>query len=254
MNNVAGAISENLLPKHIAIVMDGNGRWAQKRMLPRVAGHHKGVESVRRVIKYCVEKNIETLTLFAFSRENWQRPAYEVKTLMALLNRVLVEEIKELHANDVCLMVIGDISSLSIPLRSAIIKAQDLTKNNNGLRLNVAVNYSGKWDLTQAIQRIVRDISHDTITSQQVNEELIDSYLSLSDLPAPDLFIRTSGEQRISNFLLWQLAYTELYFTNTLWPDFDEKSMAEALLWYATRQRRFGVVMQEVGTTVNAQN
>jgi len=252
MTDVIGSMAANLLPKHIAIVMDGNGRWAQKRLLPRVAGHHKGVEAVRLVVQYCVEKQIEALTLFAFSSENWQRPTYEVKTLMSLLHRVLSAEIKELHANNVRLTVIGNISALAMSLRKAIIKAQELTKNNDGLKLNIAINYSGKWDLTQAMQRIARDVVQGTIDSQQINQELISEYLMLSDIVAPDLFIRTSGEQRISNFLLWQLAYTELYFTNTLWPDFNDNSMTEALHWYAARQRRFGMVLQEVGTSVNA--
>lgn len=253
MNDVVYSIEQNLLPKHIAIVMDGNGRWAQQRMLPRVAGHHKGVEAVRRVVKYCVKQNITALTLFAFSSENWQRPAYEVKTLMALLHKVLGAEIKELHANNIHLTVIGDVDSLAVSLRQAILTAEKLTKHNSGLQLNIAINYSGKWDITQAMQSIVRAIGAGNITSDQhINEALIESYLSLADSPTPDLFIRTSGEQRISNFLLWQLAYTELYFTDTLWPDFDENAMAEALLWYASRQRRFGTVRQNIGVTANA--
>ena len=253
MNDVVCSIEQDLLPKHIAIVMDGNGRWAQKRMLPRVAGHHKGVEAVRRVVKYCVKQKIIALTLFAFSSENWQRPTYEVKTLMSLLHRVLSAEIKELHANNIRLSVIGDVGSLEVSLKQAVLKAERLTQHNNGLKLNIAINYSGKWDITQAMQSIVRDISTGNIAfDHPINEALIESYLSLADSPTPDLFIRTSGEQRISNFLLWQLAYTELYFTNTLWPDFNDNSMAEALLWYVSRQRRFGMVMQDIGVTANA--
>ena len=215
----------------------------KKRMLPRVTGHHKGVEAVRKTVKFCTEKNIEALTLFAFSSENWQRPTYEVKALMALLNKVLLEEVSELHSNNIRLTVIGDLNALSMSLRKSIIRAQELTKNNNGLRLNISINYSGKWDITQAMRSIAIELNNQIISPQQINENLIEKHLSLSDLPAPDLFIRTSGEYRISNFLLWQLAYTEMYFTNVLWPDFNEQSMYEALTWYATRERRFGTVI-----------
>lgn len=245
-------IIPKLLPKHVAIVMDGNGRWAQQRMLPRVAGHYRGVEAVRKVVKYCGQQKIAALTLFAFSRENWQRPSYEVKTLMALLNKLLVEEVTQLHDNNIKLQVIGDIEALTVSLRSAINKAQLLTKNNTGLCLTVAINYSGKWDITQAMQRIAIEISNGSIISSQIDEVLIAKYVTLANLPEPDLFIRTSGEQRISNFLLWQLAYTELYFTKVLWPDFDEQAIADAFLWYSSRQRRFGMVANEVNNTVNA--
>jgi undecaprenyl diphosphate synthase len=254
MANIINSLVPSLLPKHIVIVMDGNGRWAQHRMLPRVAGHHRGVEAVRKVVRFCSENSIEILTLFAFSSENWRRPAYEIKTLMSLLNKVLVNEVKEIHSNNICLHVVGNTKELALPLQQAINKAQELTKNNTGLHLNIAINYSGKWDLTQAMQNIAIDLNQSNITAQQIDENLIARYLSLADFPEPDLFIRTSGEQRISNFLLWQLAYTELYFTPTLWPDFDEKSMREALLWYSSRQRRFGTIEQEqeIGNTVNA--
>lgn len=257
MTDMIAPLTAHTPPKHIAIIMDGNGRWAKQRMLPRIAGHHRGVEAVRRVVHYCVERKISILTLFAFSCENWQRPAYEVQALMALLNKVLSDEVKEIHANNICLQVIGNTNVLALPMRQAITKAQNLTKNNSGLQLNIAINYSGKWDITQAMQRIALDIQHKKITEQQIkekyiNEDLIASYLSLAECNEPDLLIRTSGEQRISNFMLWQLAYTELYFTPILWPDFDEQAMDDALIWYGLRQRRFGTVFQELGTLTNA--
>ena len=245
-------MAENVLPKHVAIVMDGNGRWAQKRMLPRVAGHHQGVEALRKVIGFCVEQQIPHLTLFAFSRENWQRPPYEVKAVMTLLNKVLQDELKEIHGNNMRLHIVGDVAGLAPKLQMAIRHAEDLTKANSGLNLNIAINYSGKWDITTAMQHIATDLEAGTITTSAINQDLVERYLSLADIPPPDLFIRSSGEQRISNFLLWQLAYTELYFTDTLWPDFDAQAMQAALQWYAARQRRFGKVLQETGSTSHA--
>ena len=239
----------NFLPKHIAIIMDGNGRWAKKRMLPRVAGHHEGVKAVRKVVQYCMEKNIEVLTLFAFSSENWQRPKYEVKTLMALLMRLLDEEIKKIHENNISLTIIGDLNSLSAKMRSAIIKAQNLTKDNTGLKLNIAINYGGKWDIVQAVKKMLLAVKDENL---DINENTISNYLSLANMPAPDLLIRTSGEQRLSNFLLWQLAYTELYFTNIFWPDFNESDMDQALAWFASRERRFGVIMKEEPLSLEA--
>lgn len=230
----------NTSPKHIAIIMDGSGRWAQRRMLPRFTGHHHGVEAARIVVRRCVALKIPVLTLFAFSSENWQRPAAEVKLLMSLLQNLLVNELQELHANNVKLRVIGDLDPLSASLRQAIVSAQETTMNNTGLNLNIAFNYGGRWDITQAARSLCSAVLEGTMTLDEINEESFGKYIALSDLPEPDLLIRTSGEQRISNFLLWQLAYTELYFCTTFWPDFNEQELDQALKFYEQRQRRFG--------------
>lgn len=230
----------NEAPKHIAIIMDGSGRWAQRRMLPRIRGHHQGVESARAAVKHCVDLKIPILTLFAFSSENWQRPPTEVKLLMSILQNLLLNEVHELHANNVKLRVIGNIEALAASLRKAIISAETLTINNTGLQLNIALNYGGRWDITQAARKLCQAVVDQKITIDQINEEVFSQYVALSDLAPPDLLIRTSGEQRISNFLLWQLAYTEFYFCETLWPDFTAKDLNLALEFYAQRQRRFG--------------
>jgi undecaprenyl diphosphate synthase len=228
------------LPKHVAVIMDGSGRWAQRRMLPRVTGHHNGVEPARIVVRRCVELKIPVLTLFAFSSENWQRPATEVKLLMSLLQNLMVNEIQELHTNNVKLRVIGDLNRLSESLRQAIVDAQQLTINNTGLQLNIAFNYGGRWDIVQAAKAMCAKVIAGNLSLDDINEDSFGQHISLSDLPEPDLLIRTSGEQRISNFLLWQLAYTELYFSPTLWPDFNAADLDQALKFYAQRERRFG--------------
>lgn len=230
----------NEAPKHIAIIMDGSGRWAQRRMLPRIRGHHQGVESARTAVKHCVDLKIPILTLFAFSSENWQRPPTEVKLLMSILQNLLLNEVHELHANNVKLRVIGNVEALAASLRKAIISAENLTINNTGLQLNIALNYGGRWDITQAARKLCQAVMDQKIAIDQINEELFSQYVALSDLAPPDLLIRTSGEQRISNFLLWQLAYTEFYFCETLWPDFTAEDLDLALKFYAQRQRRFG--------------
>ncbi len=220
--------------------MDGNGRWAKQKRLPRIAGHRKGVEVVRSMVPICGKRGIPYLTLFAFSSENWQRPGAEVKMLIELLTSTLENEILELHDHSVRLRVIGDLSRFPKRLQRAIGKAEDLTRNNRALNLTIAINYGGKWDMHQACRSIAELVEKGEITASAVTPALIESQLCTHELPEPDLFIRTGGEVRISNFLLWQLAYTELYFTDTYWPDFDENCLDQALEVFARRQRRFG--------------
>ena len=228
------------LPRHITIIMDGNGRWAKQHGLPRIAGHRRGLESVRTVVKACADKGIEYLTLFAFSSENWRRPASEVNLLMDLFTNALEQQARKLHDNNVCLRIVGDVSRFSSKIRMLIHRAETLTRNNSGLKLTIAANYGGRWDIVQACRRVSQDVAEGKLKLGEVSETALADYLSTAFLPEPDLFIRTGGEQRISNFLLWQLAYTELYFTETLWPEFDHKEFQAALASYAKRQRRFG--------------
>jgi undecaprenyl diphosphate synthase len=229
-------------PRHIAIIMDGNGRWAQQRVLPRVAGHKRGVEAVRKVVRACLERKIEFLTLFAFSSENWQRPVDEVTYLMELFVVALESEIAKLHEARVRFRVIGDRSRFEERLVDLIDRCERLTLGNSGLILTVAANYGGRWDILQAIHRICAERGSAGIPASEAE---LAPYLALADVPDPDLFIRTGGEQRISNFLLWQLAYTELYFTETLWPDFDAAALDEALAAYRQRERRYGRIHEE---------
>jgi undecaprenyl diphosphate synthase len=228
------------LPRHVAIIMDGNGRWAEHRNLPRFAGHRAGVETVRRTVQMSAELGIEALTLFAFSSENWRRPKKEVGLLMDLFLSALEREVNKLHETGVRLRIIGDISAFPKKLQQRIHSSMDKTRDNQGLNLNIAANYGGKWDITQAVRKLAAQVEAGTLSSQDIDESSIAEHLSLSTLPEPDLFIRTGGEQRISNFLIWQLAYTELYFTHILWPDFDRDEYAKAIQSFATRQRRFG--------------
>ena len=230
----------NGLPRHVAIIMDGNGRWAKKRMLPRIAGHRAGVETVRQVVKACAEKGIEVLTLFAFSSENWRRPAKEVSLLMELFLSALQRESKRLHGNNVRLRIIGELSAFAPRLQEEVAKAEELSRDNTGLTLVIAANYGGRWDVVQAARRLGEQIETGRLQASDITTDLFESQLVLHGLPEPDLFIRTGGEQRISNFLLWHLAYTELYFTDTLWPDFNAQAFEDALVSYAGRQRRFG--------------
>lgn len=224
------------VPRHIAVVMDGNGRWAQKRFLPRVAGHKQGVEAVRALIRGASERGVEVLTVFAFSSENWQRPPDEVSFLMELFLRALREEVQKLHSNGIRFRVIGDTTVLGRETQALIADGERLTAANTGLCLNVAVNYGGRWDIQQAVAR----------AAGAGDASAFANYLSFSGQPDPDLFIRTGGERRISNFMLWQLAYTELYFTDALWPDFGAPELAQAIDWYATRERRFGKTGEQV--------
>ena len=233
----SGSVS---LPSHVAVIMDGNGRWAKKLHMPRVFGHKAGVNTVRSLVEACADKGIHALTLFAFSSENWRRPQQEVSLLMDLLLTSLQREVKKLHENNVRLRIIGDHSVFSEKLQQQISNAEQLTQANNGLQLVIAINYGGRWDIVQATRQLAARVAQGDIDSVAIDEQMISERLSLSDLPEPDLFIRTGGEQRISNFLLWQLAYTELYFTDTLWPDFDVQAFELALESFSRRQRRFG--------------
>lgn len=234
------------LPRHVAIIMDGNGRWARKRHLPRFAGHRSGMESVRSMVRVCLQRGIKVLTLFAFSSENWRRPKEEVGLLMNLFMTALDNEVKKLHKNSVRLRIIGERSAFSPELQKRIDDAEKLTADNTELTLAIAANYGGRWDITEATRRLARQAAEGHIQAEEITAELIQENLSLSDLPEPDLFIRTGGEQRISNFLLWQLAYTELYFTPLLWPEFRDDAFAGALSSFANRQRRFGRTGEQV--------
>lgn len=238
--------NENGLPHHIAVVMDGNGRWANRRHMPRVAGHKAGVNATRRIVENCAKKSIRVLTIFAFSSENWRRPETEVSSIMSLFVTTISAEVKKLHKKNVCIKFIGDRSRFSEKLQNSINESERLTMNNTGLRLNIAANYGGRSDIVHACELLIKDIQQNKITVNELTEDLLGSYISLSDVPAPDLFIRTGGEQRISNFLIWQLAYTELYFVDTLWPDFLDDDLERALSWFAGRQRRFGKTGQQV--------
>ncbi|MDB5763542.1 MAG: uppS [Herminiimonas sp.] len=224
------------VPCHIAIIMDGNGRWATKRFLPRVAGHAKGVEAVRSAVEACAERGVEYLTLFAFSSENWRRPEDEVSVLMRLFVTALEREVTKMHANSIRLKVVGDLSRFDVKLQEMIANAERKTANNNRLTVTICANYGGRWDIMQAIDKMVA--AHPASTG--FTEEQLAQHLSMAYAPEPDLFIRTGGEERISNFLLWQLAYTELYFTDTYWPDFDNEALDAAITSYQQRERRFG--------------
>jgi undecaprenyl diphosphate synthase len=233
--------------------MDGNGRWARKRFLPRFAGHKSGLNATRDVVQACSDLQIKALTLFAFSSENWKRPKLEVRSLMDLFASSLKKELSRLHENNVRIRFIGDLSAFSKKLRELIAESEQQTAENTGLELSIAVNYGGRWDIVNAVQEISTALLDGSITREQIDTDLVSSYMSLSDLPEPDLFIRTGGEQRISNFLLWQLAYTELYFTDTLWPDFDKTDLQHALEAFSQRQRRYGKTGEQVeGKELNA--
>lgn len=228
------------LPSHIAIIMDGNGRWAKRRGMPRVAGHRKGAEVVRSLIRACAERQIPYLTLFAFSSENWKRPEPEVRRLMELFVNALDKDVDELHKNNIRFRVIGERNALEKNIVKKIEKGELLTSGNTGLQLNVAINYGGKWDITNACREVALRVVRGDITASDIDSDDIDTYLSTAGMPEPDLFIRTGGEHRISNFLLWQLAYTEMYFSEVLWPDFDNNEFESALNSFSNRQRRFG--------------
>jgi len=234
---------ERSIPRHVAIIMDGNGRWAKKRMLPRMAGHRRGVEAVREVIKGCAEQGIEFLTLFAFSSENWRRPADEVTFLMQLFMIALEQEVAKLHQNEIRFKVIGDLSRFEPKLVELIRNGERLTAQNRRCTLTIAANYGGRWDIANAVKLMLAE--HPDRASGFAPDALA-PYLSMAYAPEPDLFIRTGGEQRISNFLLWQLAYTELYFTDQLWPDFDRDALAQAIDSYRHRERRYGRTSEQL--------
>jgi len=231
------------VPRHVAIIMDGNGRWAKRRFLPRVAGHRKGVEAVRATVRTCIEREVEFLTLFAFSSENWRRPPDEVTILMQLFLRALEQEVTKLDENAIRFRVIGDTSRFEPRIRALIEAAEALTARHNRLTLTVAANYGGRWDVAQAVRGLIA--AHPE-AAQGFEPEALEPYLSMAYAPEPDLFIRTGGEQRISNFLLWQLAYTEFYFTELLWPDFDANALNAAIASYQQRERRFGRTSDQV--------
>ena len=234
------------VPKHVAIIMDGNGRWAKQRGWPRAYGHRRGVDQVREITEASGKQGVRYLTLFAFSSENWQRPATEVRLLTDLLMTSLEKEVDTLHKNDIRLRVIGDLNPFGVKVHSMVKEASYLTRQNATLNLTLAVNYGGHWDITNACQQLIENPASLNRIGEDITKDRFESKLSTADLPAPDLFIRTGGEQRLSNFLLWQLAYTELYFTDTLWPDFDADCFYQALLDYQSRQRRFGRTSEQV--------
>jgi undecaprenyl diphosphate synthase len=238
------------VPNHIAVIMDGNGRWARKRFLPRVAGHKRGVETVRDLVKQCAKLKVKYLTLFAFSSENWRRPEDEVSFLMSLFMDALKREVTKLHENNIRLILIGDRSKFNEALITQIKEAEKLTAKNTGLTLTIAANYGGRWDILNATnQMISKNASNNPSKSAAFTEEDLAPHLSMSYAPEPDLFIRTGGEKRVSNFLLWQLAYTEFYFTDTLWPDFDAKAFQLSIQSYQQRERRFGRTSEQLASS-----
>ena len=238
------------VPGHVAIIMDGNGRWAKRRSLLRIAGHRSGVEAVRVTVRACAERGVRFLTLFAFSSENWRRPAEEVALLMQLFQLALSNEVEKLHKNGVRLKVVGDTRRFDVNIRRAIEHAERLTAGNDGLTLTIAANYGGRWDILQALGRLARESK---MPLDEIEETKLAPYLAMSYAPEPDLFIRTGGEQRISNFLLWQLAYSELYFTDTLWPDFDAAALDLAIASYRSRERRFGRTSEQLDAAKRAE-
>jgi undecaprenyl diphosphate synthase len=236
------------VPEHVAVIMDGNGRWARSRGMPRAAGHRAGVKSARAMVEACGERGIRVLTLFAFSSENWSRPRSEVSALMKLMLEALGREVNELARNGVQLRFVGARQRLSADIQERMISAERQTSDNDKLILVIALGYGGRWDLVQAAQGLAREVQNGILDPEAIDEEAMSRYLSLSTLPDPDLLIRTGGESRISNFLLWNLAYSELYFTDCLWPDFDAAGLDEALAFFGGRDRRFGRVADKVGS------
>jgi undecaprenyl diphosphate synthase len=233
------------IPRHIAVIMDGNGRWAAARGMPRQAGHKEGIAPVRMCIEESARRGVEALTLFAFSSENWRRPQEEVASLMALFLDALDREVAELHEKRVRLRFIGDRKALAVRLQARIAAAEQLTGGNDGLQLQIAVSYGGRWDIVQATQKLARRCSQGALRPEEIDESSVAAALELGTLPEPDLFIRTGGERRISNFLLWNLAYTELYFCEALWPEFDVAEFDAALAFFGARERRFGLTAQQ---------
>ncbi len=247
-NEALSELVKQSIPQHVAIIMDGNGRWAQAQGKPRVLGHKAGVKAVRRTVSTAREIGVKSLTLFAFSSENWRRPDKEVSLLMELFFTVLQRELKLLHKNGVRLNIIGDISRFSERLQKQIATAMAKTADNNDLILNVAANYGGRWDIMQAAQTLARKVESGEMSSSQFTEEALSQHLSMQNQPEVDLMIRTGGDYRISNFILWQAAYAELVFADVLWPDFDEQSFKDAIATFTTRQRRFGLTGSQVET------
>jgi len=244
--SLAPSGDDKKIPQHIAIIMDGNGRWAQAQGKGRVAGHKAGVESVRAVVKGARKAGVKALTLFAFSSENWQRPEKEVSVLMDLFMFVLTKEVKRLHKNDIRFQVVGDLSRFSDKLQKSIKKSELLTQNNTGLVLSIAANYGGRWDIANAAKQLANQVQNNEISLDEINEDALHQHTCLADLPVLDLLIRTGGDYRISNFLLWQAAYAEFYFTQTLWPDFHEQEFEKAIDVFDQRERRFGKTGEQV--------
>jgi undecaprenyl diphosphate synthase len=234
------------IPRHIAIVMDGNGRWAESRRRPRSLGHREGQKAVRAAVEFCLHRGVEALTLFAFSSENWRRPQSEVGALMQLFLKALDREVEELHENKVRIVFIGDLSAFSPELRERMQRAMGKTAANAALTLNIAVNYGGRWDIADAARRAAAEVAAGRMRVEDISEQTLAPFFCLAGVPQVDLFIRTGGEQRISNFLLWQIAYAEFYFTDTLWPDVDANVLAEALDEYARRERRYGMTSAQI--------
>jgi undecaprenyl diphosphate synthase len=234
------------IPTHIAIIMDGNGRWAKKRGLPRVAGHKRGVDTVKEIVEACAEIGVKYLTLYTFSTENWKRPKDEVSMLMRLLLNSLRERVNELNENDVRLTTIGNTESLPLEVQKQLFEDIELTKNNKKMVLNLALSYSGRWELLEAIKKISNLSAKSKLGAEEIDEKLVSSYLTTKDIPDPDLVIRTSGEFRVSNFLLWQIAYSEFIITETLWPDFSKYDLYDAIKIFQTRERRFGKVSEQI--------
>lgn len=239
-------LSENNMINHLAVIMDGNGRWARMRGLPRGAGHRAGVKAVRQLITACGEQKIKYLTLFAFSSENWKRPKKEVSTLMDLFVSTLSKELAELHKSNIRLQFIGDLSRFDKNLKHAIDSAVEKTRNNDGLCLNIAVNYGGRWDIVNAVKDVAAKVASGELNIESIDESLFAQHLTLASMPPPDLLIRSGGEKRVSNFLIWQTAYSEFYFTDCLWPAFDSKELDKAVQWFNSRQRRFGRTPEQV--------
>ncbi len=235
-------IQQTLIPKHIGIIMDGNGRWAKNRNQLRIAGHRAGLRAVRRTVERANELGVKVLTLYAFSSENWNRPEQEVSALMALFIYALNKEVKILHRNNIQLNIIGDITRFPAQIQKMIKLAQAKTKNNTGLILNIAANYGGRWDIVNSVKKLINQYERQSITLDMIDEEAINKEIALYGLPAVDLVIRTGGEYRISNFLLWQIAYSELYFTDVLWPDFNKETLDDAISEFIKRERRFGQI------------
>ena len=236
------------VPRHIAVIMDGNGRWAAARALPRPAGHRMGVKAVKQIVENCARRNVQVLTLFAFSSENWKRPKEEVSMLMSRFLQALDDEVADLHENGIRLTFAGNLEQLSPALRERMNAARELTAGNGKMTLVIAIAYGGRWDIASATRRLAERVVAGELRAEDIDEALIGEQLALAGLPDPDLLIRTGGEQRISNFLLWNLAYTELYFCDTLWPDFDDRELDAAIAHFSRRQRRFGLVPEQVGT------
>lgn len=239
-------IDSSVVPRHIAVVMDGNGRWAKSRFLPRTAGHKKGVDATRQLVQDCSESGVEVLTVFAFSSENWKRPATEVSVLMELFFSSLRKEAERMAKNNIQMKIIGDQSRFPDKLQQAIVDTEKATEHCDGMRFNIAANYGGRQDLIWAAKQICKDVAIGALTPDSLDEDAISSRTMTAGLPDPDLFIRTGGEKRISNFLLWQLAYAELYFTDVLWPDFGTDSLKAAFEYFASRERRFGKTSEQV--------